>query len=396
MKFVILCFVLLGICHTSIAGWQNSWDQKLDYSCPSGQHVYRIKSYHDNGKEDRRWEIFCRKGYVKEDECSFTSDYVNGWDNKLDYTCPDNGIVTGLYSVHDNGKEDRRWKVRCCKLAVKKGTSCYTTGYINDWDRAMDHRVNNGQAIVGLYSHHDNGKEDRKWKLKVCSFTTCHAKKMKILDVLRPTHTGRFIIGITAETGCSTDKHTPNLGQETAYTESTSFTTTDSKEFNFGTTLSVEVETSAKLFGAGVAVTYGVSASFGGAITTEKSKTTSESLTTAQSSSTGVEYNGPASVLIVGWKDDYEFNTNNINVEYDIECDNGSKYKERGKVNLSAKSYGKTHFTKRVARFGKQSDCTWSVEQCVQNIDGTHVVDVERVINSFSSCFPNGIATIAK
>jgi len=396
MNFVVLGFLLLGICHTTFGGWVNNWDNKLNFQCPDGEHIYRMKSYHDNGKEDRRWEFFCRKGYVGTDsECSWSGE-VNNWDKVLDYTCPNNGIVTGLESRHDNGKEDRRWKVRCCKLAVKKGTSCYTTGYINDWDRQMDHRVNAGQAIVGLYSHHDNGKEDRKWKLKVCSFTTCQAKSMKILDVLRPTYTGRFMIGVVTEQGCSSDNHVPNLGESREYSESTAFTTSKTKEFNFGTTLSVSVEASAKLFGAGVSTTYGVEQSFGGAISTTKEETKETSLAQATSSSSGVEYNGPAAIMVVGWKDEYKFNTDNVNVEYDIECDNGSKYKERGKVNLTAKSYGKTHFTKRVARFTNASKCNWTTESCVANVSGEQALDVGKVIDEFTKCFPNGIAHVAK
>jgi hypothetical protein len=32
----------------------------------------------------------------------------------MSYICPGNGFIAGLSSYHDNGKEDRRWKFYCC------------------------------------------------------------------------------------------------------------------------------------------------------------------------------------------------------------------------------------------------------------------------------------------
>ena len=41
---------------------------------------------------------------------------MNGWDAKMEFKCGTNSVVTGMYSQHNNGKEDRRWKVRCSTL----------------------------------------------------------------------------------------------------------------------------------------------------------------------------------------------------------------------------------------------------------------------------------------
>ena len=43
-------------------GWKNDWDQPLNFECGAGQYIYRMKSYHDNKKEDRRWDFECKSG----------------------------------------------------------------------------------------------------------------------------------------------------------------------------------------------------------------------------------------------------------------------------------------------------------------------------------------------
>ena len=84
---------------------------------------------------------------------------MNNWDGVLSYTCPSQKIITGFDSYHDNGKEDRRWRVQC-KSSYKKHTGCSWTGYVNNWDAYMDYKLTNlNQVITGVYSYHDNGKE---------------------------------------------------------------------------------------------------------------------------------------------------------------------------------------------------------------------------------------------
>lgn len=46
----------------------------------------------------------------------WTTGYVNGWDGVMNYQCPGNSVMSGMYSVHDNGKEDRIFKFICCYL----------------------------------------------------------------------------------------------------------------------------------------------------------------------------------------------------------------------------------------------------------------------------------------
>ena len=77
-------------------------------------------SEHHNGSEDRRFKF----------QCSFTdntvtvlkptwSAFLNNFDQPLDYTCPKGQVMVGQYSVHGNGVEDRRFKARCAEIKAR-------------------------------------------------------------------------------------------------------------------------------------------------------------------------------------------------------------------------------------------------------------------------------------
>ena len=53
---------------------------------------------------------------VRRTNCEMTKDFVNAYDKGLEYTCPDNKVLAGVSSVHNNVKEDRRWKFKCCDI----------------------------------------------------------------------------------------------------------------------------------------------------------------------------------------------------------------------------------------------------------------------------------------
>lgn len=128
-------------------------------------------SVHDNGHEDRRWSFECRQNPGTTGKC-FWSGYVNSYDQLLEYHCPDSHFVHGVESIHDNGKEDRKFSFYCCEApACTPLINCYDTGFINSYDHAMDFKVPSSHVLYGAVSVHDNGHEDRIWKLHICPCT---------------------------------------------------------------------------------------------------------------------------------------------------------------------------------------------------------------------------------
>ena len=146
---------------TARAQWQNEWDQPLSVHCQhNNQAFYQVKSYHDNRREDRRWQWNCRTVLTNTlfSNCHWTS-WVNEYDQPLSFQCPANKVLTGVFSVHDNRREDRRWKFQCCGAKGYYTRNCYLTYWINDWDSSMNHVVHSPQVFTGAYSYHDNGRE---------------------------------------------------------------------------------------------------------------------------------------------------------------------------------------------------------------------------------------------
>ncbi|KAI8512816.1 hypothetical protein Bbelb_094550 [Branchiostoma belcheri] len=101
-----------------------------------------------------------------------TQHYWTGWINDFDggmgQNCPFNSVVTGFKSEHSNHHEDRRWKMKCSKKIGMVRHSCYTTGYVNWFDHAMDFEVPASYYVVGMHGYHHNGYEDRRYRFTLC------------------------------------------------------------------------------------------------------------------------------------------------------------------------------------------------------------------------------------
>ena len=41
--------------------WVNEWDEKFEFTCPSGWALQGMQSKHDNRREDRLWKFSCRR-----------------------------------------------------------------------------------------------------------------------------------------------------------------------------------------------------------------------------------------------------------------------------------------------------------------------------------------------
>lgn len=169
MKFLrVLSFSLF---FAGGSAWFNAWDGVLNFVCPvrNGKHgsISRMQSVHDNGREDRLWNLECRYDIPTTGSCSW-SGFVNGYDGLMNYGCPSNGYMAGAWSQHSNHHEDRIWRFLCCPLPLGR-SNCRWSCYLNEWDGYMNHYVESGKIIHAAYSHHDNHREDRRWKVLECT-----------------------------------------------------------------------------------------------------------------------------------------------------------------------------------------------------------------------------------
>lgn len=137
--------------------WQNKWDGQLSKTCPTGQGFYRVRSKHNNGREDRLWEFYCRKVVQQGSPTCTKSSYINQFQEFISFMCGKNRYIGAVESYHENSKEDRRWKFTCCSAPLQATRDCRLTDYVNNLDGVMDFQASDGEVITGVFSYYSPG-----------------------------------------------------------------------------------------------------------------------------------------------------------------------------------------------------------------------------------------------
>ncbi|XP_028411919.1 hemagglutinin/amebocyte aggregation factor-like [Dendronephthya gigantea] len=164
MKTVILAFCLLLVNAMNIMAWTR-FDAPWSFQCGRRASISHISSFHSNHHEDRSWIFHCRRNAKITNRCGWTG-FVNWFDRQILFQCP-NGVITGVRSYHSNHHEDRRFRFRCCRTR-RHNRDCTWTPFQNYWDGKMNFNVARYKFLVGVQSIHDNRREDRRWKFLVC------------------------------------------------------------------------------------------------------------------------------------------------------------------------------------------------------------------------------------
>merc|ERR1712139_662448 len=89
--------------------------------------------------------------------------YINNWDGGMQWRVGGHHYVSGLLSHHNNGREDRRFR----PLVTSIGSSQHglsLSNYVNNWDGQFAYTCPHNKAIVGMISYHHNHYEDRRWR----------------------------------------------------------------------------------------------------------------------------------------------------------------------------------------------------------------------------------------
>lgn len=138
--------------------YQNHWDGVLNVQCNRGDGFYKVRSKHDNGREDRLWEFRCRNVVQcgSSPTCSKTG-YINNFRQTILFQCGANKYMAGVYSYHDNSKEDRRWVFTCCSAPSYITSECRLTNYMNSLDQQMNFIAQTGEVITGAFSYYSTG-----------------------------------------------------------------------------------------------------------------------------------------------------------------------------------------------------------------------------------------------
>jgi len=155
---------------TNRASGTNNWDHAYKFDCPANQAITKMTSSHSNHFEDRKWHFTCNAIVNQGGSATLSNDRwggFNGWDGTQNQACGTNEVMTGIWSDHSNGKEDRRYRIKCSRIngATIKSLPQWSQ-WANGWDGNLDYTCQQGLAMTAMYSQHSNGKEDRRFKFK--------------------------------------------------------------------------------------------------------------------------------------------------------------------------------------------------------------------------------------
>jgi len=140
--------------------FQNDWDQEFTFECPDNKAITGMYSVHDNNKEDRRWKFDCG-GSLPLDDCEWTEDtkFDQEWDFDFGHK-----VLAGVWSRHDNSKEDRIFRWKSCKAPGSHNCKLQRDSSArNDFDRELEVNLPVAEFFQYVWSRHDNSKEDRQW-----------------------------------------------------------------------------------------------------------------------------------------------------------------------------------------------------------------------------------------
>lgn len=151
-------------------GWINRYDGYLSWSSGSSYWLNGASSKHDNGKEDRVWDLKKGrslggwKGSYKQVYSTSYSNYFNvNWYSS-------NRLVSAVTSTHSNNKEDRAWKFTAHEVhpEVAKVTSTCRSLSPNSFDGTLNANCYTSEGIGGIKSYYSSKKKDRQYTFKCC------------------------------------------------------------------------------------------------------------------------------------------------------------------------------------------------------------------------------------
>lgn len=149
----------------------NEFNRNLEYSCPVDYAISGFHSIHDKRRSDRRWKIRCCKVSKARLEYKEFTKFLNKLDSRLDYACAKGEVLVGVRAVYGYYARDRQWEARCGKLYPADNIvfNAQLTPFLNDWDQKFEFSGEKNAVITGIYSVHNNGRGDRRWKFRHAS-----------------------------------------------------------------------------------------------------------------------------------------------------------------------------------------------------------------------------------
>ncbi|XP_027134733.1 uncharacterized protein LOC104932695 [Larimichthys crocea] len=165
----IAAFVLLTAGHRA-EEYVNTLQDTLSALCPDNHTMSQISCSHSPTYNDRQWKIEC-KAFETTEDCSWTG-FHNLYETELNFNCPANHVITGIFSDFSIQHGGRKWNFRCCSAPNFTTFECRDTPMVNYWDEDFIWHIPGDNFLTGVHTHHKNNNGDHRWSFSYCRGTT--------------------------------------------------------------------------------------------------------------------------------------------------------------------------------------------------------------------------------
>ena len=140
--------------------WDNSLNRPLKVECniEKGEAIVKIRSKFSKKDGDRQFKWECQdvtEGAVPLTDCEWSKE-VNKWNGPISYVCPADQVMAGVKSKNHESKDDRKWKVKCCKAHGHITKSCRISERLNSYRGDINYVASHSGAepyvFVGIQS----------------------------------------------------------------------------------------------------------------------------------------------------------------------------------------------------------------------------------------------------
>ncbi|XP_050964307.1 hemagglutinin/amebocyte aggregation factor-like isoform X3 [Labeo rohita] len=108
----VALFLLLTGLFSSGQGWQNNYDEPLNFKFPPGQSISYIMRFIWADVDtvfSHRWQFYCCRSSCISNNCQWTS-HVNWFDETFFWNVPHHNVLVGAGSYHQDFYDNRRWR----------------------------------------------------------------------------------------------------------------------------------------------------------------------------------------------------------------------------------------------------------------------------------------------
>ncbi|XP_078588770.1 dermatopontin-like [Branchiostoma floridae x Branchiostoma japonicum] len=151
-------------------GKETGFGDPFTFECAKNQVISSVTSSYCSSPSDRAWAFGCKVltgENLELNEC-FWSPFINDFGGIMAFQCPFNSLITGFYSTFRDDKNDRRWKVKCCRPGSYLAYNCLTTIASNEWNDDLNFSSPSGYFMRGIHSDVSTGKRDRRYQFDLC------------------------------------------------------------------------------------------------------------------------------------------------------------------------------------------------------------------------------------